>query len=715
MTISAASGGRTMNRRHLADCALAAASLLVGACSAGSGGSSLVGVQISPASAEVAAGRDQPFRALAVYSDGRKDDVTASVQWSSSLPSIASIGPDGAARSHHQGQTRIAAQLNSFSGAAPLTVTAPVVDHIRVEPADRWLSTSSSTQYDAYAVYSDGSERKVTAAATWSSSNGAVATVSASGQVTGANDGTTQIVAAYGGTQGQTGVTVVPSVLYGGGDMLAALAYVGTSWFDASSPESSRRLSGPSNPPDPGSIFGAFSAQSQSQGAPNPLVSYCQTGDAVGKHVYDGFDGGRADALCGDYSAPPRGFSGVLHSTTTTAGPITTTTTNPDFAAVELPLTGDELLSLSNNRQTAPVQIPVLAASIAIAYNNPAISGQINLTSDDLCGIFFGQYTFWDQLSFWGGAPAPQNRKPIVVVYRGDSSAATFALMNHLSFVQTSKGSGRACPFLETSGGSDAAENPRNQTGGFRAVPFFTDALVPSQLPANALSAGSDAELGNLVSTTDGAIGYGEAADLRLRFCGPGDQRAFCASRPVLSFATVNGFDPLTGLQPPLVQVYRGCAISGTGPVSVFFDAAVSDSPGCETSEGESPNRIAIISTSTPATKAMVFTAGRPVTLDTSGGEACQVLVEPMSYADLSNPTTCADGMCVGNSNRPKGYPIVSVSYLVAYTSGNGTAAPAIQRLLQAPYSGAATLPQGFTTIAGWSPSDDFVNNCVGP
>ena len=23
--------------------------------------------------------------------------------------------------------------------------------------------------------------------------------------------------------------------------------------------------------------------------------------------------------------------------------------------------------------------------------------------------------------------------------------------------------------------------------------------------------------------------------------------------------------------------------------------------------------------------------------------------------------------------------------------------------------------PQGFTTIAGWSPSDDFVNNCVGP
>lgn len=70
------------------------------------------------------------------------------------------------------------------------------------------IAANGTTQLTATANYSDGSQRNVTATATWTSANAAVASVSSSGLVTARGTGTAQIVAVFEGQSAQRGVTV---------------------------------------------------------------------------------------------------------------------------------------------------------------------------------------------------------------------------------------------------------------------------------------------------------------------------------------------------------------------------------------------------------------------------------------------------------------------------------------------------------------------------
>jgi uncharacterized protein YjdB len=55
----------------------------------------------------------------------------------------------------------------------------------------------ASAQFAAIAMYSDGSTRDVTSTATWATSDSTIATVTATGVVTGVGDGTVTITATY--------------------------------------------------------------------------------------------------------------------------------------------------------------------------------------------------------------------------------------------------------------------------------------------------------------------------------------------------------------------------------------------------------------------------------------------------------------------------------------------------------------------------------------
>jgi|SRR6476661_5226701 len=55
----------------------------------------------------------------------------------------------------------------------------------------------ASSQFTAVATYSDGSTKDVTSTATWATSDATIATVTATGLVTGVGDGTAAISATY--------------------------------------------------------------------------------------------------------------------------------------------------------------------------------------------------------------------------------------------------------------------------------------------------------------------------------------------------------------------------------------------------------------------------------------------------------------------------------------------------------------------------------------
>jgi uncharacterized protein YjdB len=172
-------------------------------------------LQLSPGNASVAPGVTQQFTAMGKYSDGSSKDLTASVQWSSSDPTIASISSHGMAGGVANGVVTILAASGSKTASASLVVTGATAGlaSIAVTPAAASQPVNTSQQYTAVGTYNDGSTRDLTALVAWVSSAPAIARVDSKGMVSGVASGTSTISASLGTISGSASVTITaPSI-----------------------------------------------------------------------------------------------------------------------------------------------------------------------------------------------------------------------------------------------------------------------------------------------------------------------------------------------------------------------------------------------------------------------------------------------------------------------------------------------------------------------
>ena len=111
----------------------------------------------------------------------------------------------------------ITATSGGVSGTTMLTVSGATVTAIQVTPFNPRLPAGFAQQLVATAIFSDGTNRDVTASATWTSATPAAATVSdaagSKGLVTGVAAGTSTISASFSGRTGSTTVTVIAGTL----------------------------------------------------------------------------------------------------------------------------------------------------------------------------------------------------------------------------------------------------------------------------------------------------------------------------------------------------------------------------------------------------------------------------------------------------------------------------------------------------------------------
>lgn len=91
-------------------------------------------------------------------------------------------------------------------GTGPTTGPSTAVDHVVMSAATATIQVGQTVALTAHGVSADGSP--VAAGVTWSSASNAVATVNATGTVTGVSPGTVDITALIGGKTGHTAVTV---------------------------------------------------------------------------------------------------------------------------------------------------------------------------------------------------------------------------------------------------------------------------------------------------------------------------------------------------------------------------------------------------------------------------------------------------------------------------------------------------------------------------
>lgn len=163
-------------------------------------------LQLTPVTARVPVGLNQPFVAIATFSDGQSRDVTkaAGLQWRSSDEGSALVsneaGNKGLATGVAVGEPNIEASgtLNgvSFQASAPLTVTDAVITGLDIHAPEDPLPMGLSAQLHAFATLSDDSDPiEVTEhdALTWHSSDPAVASISETGLVTGLTPGSATI------------------------------------------------------------------------------------------------------------------------------------------------------------------------------------------------------------------------------------------------------------------------------------------------------------------------------------------------------------------------------------------------------------------------------------------------------------------------------------------------------------------------------------------
>jgi len=177
----------------------------------------LVSIAITPAIPSTPLGETQQFTATGTFTDGTIQDITQSVNWSSSDPTIATIsmtsGTRGLASTLALGAVNIVASSGGVSGNTTLTVTAAALTSIVVNPSPTSLASGTKQQLTATGNYSDGTSKMLTAGVNWSSSDTSIATVSASGVVSAVAVGNFTVTATSGVVSGQGIVSVTPAVL----------------------------------------------------------------------------------------------------------------------------------------------------------------------------------------------------------------------------------------------------------------------------------------------------------------------------------------------------------------------------------------------------------------------------------------------------------------------------------------------------------------------
>ena len=167
----------------------------------------LTGIQISPAAASIPAQTGFAFTALGTFADGTTQDLTESVLWTSSAPSVATIYV-GNASGLAPGTSTIVALFNGQVGIAQLTVTSAKANRLTVSPAVADLEQGGSMKFKVMAGFSDGTTKDVTPWVTWTSSAQDVATVTPAGVARSAGAGRTAVTATMKGLTGTAVVSV---------------------------------------------------------------------------------------------------------------------------------------------------------------------------------------------------------------------------------------------------------------------------------------------------------------------------------------------------------------------------------------------------------------------------------------------------------------------------------------------------------------------------
>lgn len=152
---------------------------------------------IEPSQAQTLPGTSVQYHAWVITNEGQRHEVTQSVSWQSSNPALAGISDKGNVQALAVGDVQIQAGFSysgqTYSDSANLAIIAPAVTGLNITPNYAEILLGQQLTYVATVRLAQGVSVDVTNMVSWSSSNPAVASISAAGLATSLAGGTTDI------------------------------------------------------------------------------------------------------------------------------------------------------------------------------------------------------------------------------------------------------------------------------------------------------------------------------------------------------------------------------------------------------------------------------------------------------------------------------------------------------------------------------------------
>jgi trimeric autotransporter adhesin len=166
-------------------------------------------IQLQPRTLALINGQTAQLQAQPVDANG-KPLIGRVILWFTNNASVATVSANGLVTAQTPGTATITATSEGKSNTSTVTVTAPAPNVVVLAPAQAVVQEGSTTQLTAQVLDNLGRVLP-NANVEYSSSNAAVATVNASGLVTGVTPGKATITGTSGGKTGTAEVTVTPT------------------------------------------------------------------------------------------------------------------------------------------------------------------------------------------------------------------------------------------------------------------------------------------------------------------------------------------------------------------------------------------------------------------------------------------------------------------------------------------------------------------------
>jgi len=184
----------------------------------------VVSVAVTPATATLVMGKTLQLSAVPKDAEGNALGGRT-ITWTSSAPALATVSAAGLVTAISTGVLTVTATSEEKTGTAELTIQIPVAT-VTVTPPTASLLAGQTVQLSAVAKDSLGNTlpREIL----WSSSNGLIASVNATGLVTATGSGTATILATSEGVTGTATVTAAGGGTTSGGTVAAIAALPST-------------------------------------------------------------------------------------------------------------------------------------------------------------------------------------------------------------------------------------------------------------------------------------------------------------------------------------------------------------------------------------------------------------------------------------------------------------------------------------------------------